>query len=117
MNLGPTLAKHGLGPDKLKLMIHDDQRSRMINYTYAILSDKLAAKYVSGIAFHWYDNNFAGPKVLDQIANQFHNYFILNTESSFIIGKRPKEDLPLGNWENGERYAYDIITVYQLIRT
>lgn len=112
MNLGPTLAKHGLGPDKLKLMIHDDQRFRMINNTHVILSDKEAAKYVSGIAFHWYGNLLAGPEVLDQIANQFPNNFILSTESSFIIDKRPKEDLPLGNWENGERYAYDIITVY-----
>ena len=110
LNLGPTLEKAGL-KDKVKIMIHDDQRDTLVNWTHTVLSDKEAAKYVSGIAFHWYHNDRAPVEILDQVAAAFPDYFILNTEACIETKNPKKEVLSLGEWEQGERYAYDIITV------
>lgn len=112
LNLGPTLAKAGYGSDKLKIMIHDDNIGGVEGRVNKILSDKEAAKYVSGIGIHWYGNLYGiAPKTLDKVHNKFPNYFILNTESS-IMATRKNGLLSFGNWTDGERYAYDIIMVF-----
>ena len=110
MNLGPTLAKAGYGTDRVKLMIQDDQRNTLIKWADVVLADKDAAKYVSGIAFHWYANGNNPPTILDKVHDAHPQYFILNTESSL---PEPK----LGRWENAEEYAYDIITVKRFIHS
>ena len=116
LNLGPTLAKAGLGPDQLKLMIHDNQRQDILNCSRTVLSDPSSAKYVSGIAVHWYGNGEAPVTVLDEVAKEFPNYFILNSEASEMDLQRDHKDiLPLGRWESGEAYANDIITVSNYI--
>lgn len=116
LNLGPTLAKAGLGPLKFRLMIYDNQRPDMLNCSRTVLSDPSAAKYVSGVAVHWYANGWAPVTVLDQVAKEFPNYFILNTEASETDLQRDHKDiLPLGKWESGEAYANDIITVSNCI--
>lgn len=52
MDLGPTLTKEG--HKDVKIMMLDDQRLFVNNWAKIILSDPDAAKYVSGIALHWY---------------------------------------------------------------
>ena len=67
---------------------------------------------VSGIAFHWYNNGNAPPELLDILAKEFPDHFILNTEASVMDANRGHGDnLHLGSWGSGEAYANDIITV------
>lgn len=82
-DLGPILEKAGyITPTRegelaekkdskktqLKLMIMDDQRYLMPLWPKVILGDSDAAKYVWGIAFHWYGNwlSPAGKISIDQ---------------------------------------------------
>jgi len=108
LNLGPELAKAGYGPDRLKLMIMDDQRDYMVKWADIFLNDSQAAQYVHGIAFHWYNNSHAPVTILDQVHEAHPQYFLLNTEACKELrgGK-----LVLGGWDNAQLYAYDIITV------
>ena len=53
LDLGPELHKHGYTKDKLAVMIHDGQLPLAKKFVAGVLEDKDAAKYVSGIAFHW----------------------------------------------------------------
>jgi glucosylceramidase len=114
MNLGPTLAKAGYGTDRVKLMVQDDSRDTLIKWVDVVFADKEAVKYVSGIAFHWYANRNTPISIMDKVHDAQPEYFLLSTEACNGLkdGK-----LMLGGWENGESYAYDIITVNRLIHS
>ena len=105
LDLGPALEKAGYGPENLKLMIFDDNVPRLEEYADIILNNTDAAKYVSGIAFHWYSTNDQNIVNLQKTHNKHPNYFQLSTEACIL--ERPK----IGSWNNGERYAYNIIQV------
>ncbi|CAG2170493.1 unnamed protein product, partial [Oppiella nova] len=109
LDLGPTLAKAGYGIDKLKVMINDDQRPTVSEWARVILSDKKAAKYVSGSAFHWYESTPENIAQLDLAHNQFPDYFLLASEAC-EEWKGRTEKVSLGNWHTFDRYANDIIT-------
>lgn len=53
-NLGPTLAKQGLGSKKI--IVWDHNRDLITQRVDTILADPNAAKYVWGIGYHWYEN-------------------------------------------------------------
>ncbi|XP_054165560.1 putative glucosylceramidase 4 isoform X2 [Oppia nitens] len=108
-DLGPILAKHGYGVDKLKLMINDDQRPTVSHWARVILSDKKAAKYVSGSAFHWYESTPENVVQLDTTHNEFPDYFLLSSEAC-EEWKGKTEKVSLGNWHTFDRYTNDIIT-------
>jgi glucosylceramidase len=113
LNLGPTLAKAGYGPENLKLMIYDDQRPNVFKWAQTILGDEESAKFVSGIAFHWYGNNADNVQQLDLTNEIYPEFFILATEAcEEWRGKSHK--VSLGNWATFERYANDIITVREM---
>ena len=118
-NLGPLLHKSGYNSDNLKLMIFDDNVWRkeshgpkelqfLQNYTSAILTDKESEKYVSGIAYHWYESSrtddYPAP-VLDETHMKYPNKFLLMTEACHLDGEGN------GRWDFGEHYAHDIIRV------
>ncbi len=108
MNLGPTLEKANYTRDNFKLMILDDSSIYLKSWTDTILSDSEAAKYVSGIAYHWYGNHrMSGfPETeLEDLHQKYPNFFTLNTEAS-LGGVNFN-----GKWDFGEHYAYDIIRV------
>jgi len=105
LNLGPTLEKAGYGKDKVKLMIFDENRGPLVEWADTILNDKNASKYVSGIAFHWYSNNDKNLVNLDTTHQKHPEYFLLASEAC-LGGNKPN----IGNWNNGEWYAFDIIT-------
>jgi glucosylceramidase len=108
MNLGPTLEKANYTRDNFKLMIFDHNAQELKSWTDTILSDKEAAKHVSGIAYHWYGNHrMSGfPETeLEAIHQKYPNFFLLNTEAS-QWGEHCN-----GRWDFGENYAYDIIRV------
>jgi glucosylceramidase len=74
---GPQLEKDGL---KTKVMIHDHNTDHVATWANTILGDPVAAKYASGIAYHWYGTEtFTN---LDLVHNGFPNHFILETEAA-----------------------------------
>jgi glucosylceramidase len=107
LNLGPTLEKAGFNTSKLKIMIYDENTfyPTMIGWADTILSDKDAAKWVSGIAIHWYANNEKTGEALDFLNQRFPQFFLLNTEACII--RTPI----FGDWSWAESYAFDIIRV------
>ncbi|XP_022106202.1 glucosylceramidase-like [Acanthaster planci] len=107
MDLGPALHQAGYG--NVKLMILDDQRLFVPDFVKQVLSDAEAAKYVSGIAVHWYfDFFFDFASRLTATHNMFPDMFLLATEAS--NGYLPDSPaVVLGSWERGEAYSHDII--------
>ncbi|KAM7286292.1 lysosomal acid glucosylceramidase-like [Ixodes scapularis] len=76
---------------------------------YFVLGDADAAKYVQGVAVHWYADEFVGPGVLDKTHDNFPDKFILATEA--CKGDKPwdKAHVILGSWDRAENYAHDIL--------
>jgi len=81
LNLGPTLVKNGFDKKKLKLMILDDQLMLAPTWTKLVLSDPEAAKYVSGIAIHWYMNRITPRFFLDVVHKLYPQQFIISSEA------------------------------------
>jgi len=106
LDLGPQLVKLTTKP---KLMIFDDSVPPMEEYVTTVLSDPDAAKYVDGIAYHWYMNLFASPTAaLDKVATKYPDKFLLSTEACSIFGS-DGQHVMLGSWLLLESYAKDII--------
>ncbi|CAG2170249.1 unnamed protein product, partial [Oppiella nova] len=72
-----------------------------------------SAKYVSGIAFHWYLNSLSPLMDLDKTHQQFPNVFLLSTEACEGSNPFVTDKVSLGNWDRAQAYAYDIITDLQ----
>jgi glucosylceramidase len=111
--LGPQL--RATDPD-LKIIMLDDQRTHITDWTDTILGDPDAAQYVDGIGLHWYaevNDWFAWAtkpfKAMSAVADKFPDKFMLATEAcnGFIpvIDQGPK----LGDWGRAERYGFDIL--------
>ena len=105
LDLGPALQGSAITKD-LKVMILDDQRVFLPTWVENVLSDPDAAKYVSGIGVHWYQNRFAGPALLTDTHYKFPDTFILATEA---CNKWKPDRHHLGNWTEGVLYSSDII--------
>lgn len=109
LDLGPALADAGYGPDKVKIMIIDDNRIVLYHWPDVILGDPQASKYVHGIAVHWYMDGMVGPQILDKVHESFPDKFILGTEACTGVAQKPEKNVELGSWERAERYATDIL--------
>ena len=109
LDLGPKLAASGYGPDKLKIMIMDDQRMLLPEWANIVLSDADASQYVSGIGFHWYTNALAPPELLDLTHQAHPDKFILSTEACEGSSPLEPQKVVLGSWQRAENYAKDII--------
>lgn len=106
-DLGPALTDAGYG--NLKLMMLDDHRLGIRYWASVVLGDPEAAKYVQGIAFHWYMNHLIGPRVLDKVHKSHPDKFILSTEACTGYRSKMGEKVKLGSWERAEEYAIDIL--------
>jgi glucosylceramidase len=127
--LGPTLADAGLlDPDDLDaglgLYVFDHNKADALATVPVILDDPAAARWVRGIAIHWYAINLGGVTdyrghVLDELRIRYPDQAILHTESSIDL----HPDDPVGqywdpeneDWTRGRftpfsQYAIDIIT-------
>jgi glucosylceramidase len=82
--------KHHLGPklkasdhDDLKVLIYDQNRDGMADWTDTILGDPDTAAYVYGTAVHWYESTY---KVYEEELRKTHNKFpdfdIIHTEGT-----------------------------------
>ncbi len=103
--LGPTLAKNKLG--NKKLMVWDHNRDLLYQQASTILQDKDAAKYIWGVAFHWYEN-WTGDYLFDnvkRVKDAFPATNIMLTEACLY----PFNWDSLSNWKWGELYGKNMI--------
>jgi glucosylceramidase len=98
-HLGPALQAAGMSD--VKLYGWDHNRDSIEKRAAALLGDPATAKYLSGLAVHWYvsDDYAAAQRVLDKYPDKQ----VLFTEGCIEGGARP------GDWSVGERYARNII--------
>lgn len=87
----------------------DDQRPFLMQWANVVLADPQAARYVSGVAFHWYMNTMTSPNVLEEFHQKYPGFFTLSSESC-IVDIMSEGKVSLGNWLRAEEYARDIIT-------
>ncbi|CAJ0929217.1 unnamed protein product, partial [Mesorhabditis belari] len=105
--LGPTLRGSDVTKD-LKIMIGDDQRGIYPKWADTIFSDPDAAKYVDGMALHWYEDLFVSEKGIAETTSKYPDKFMLATEACTGFFPWEQNVLP-GNWKRAEMYALDII--------
>ncbi|XP_053330638.1 lysosomal acid glucosylceramidase isoform X2 [Spea bombifrons] len=106
-DLGPAFAssehKH------VNIMILDDNRLLLPYWAKVILSDLKAARYIHGIAVHWYlDAIIPADVSLGRTQQLFPEYFLFASEA--CTGFLPWEKgVRLGCWERGNQYSSRII--------
>jgi glucosylceramidase len=99
--LGPTLAKEGLGDEKI--MIWDHNRNLMYQRAEVVLDDPKAAQYVWGVAFHWYvGNNFENVKLVQEAFPKTHLMFTEGCNGPFDMAQ-------INDWKWGENYGESMI--------
>jgi glucosylceramidase len=80
-HLGPKL--HESGDGNIRLLIYDQNRDGMEEWADAIYADPESAKYVHGMAVHWYESTF---KVyednLDRVHDKYPEFSIIHTEGT-----------------------------------
>ncbi|XP_050422662.1 lysosomal acid glucosylceramidase [Adelges cooleyi] len=105
--MGPLL-KSSKYNDTLLFAI-DDQRIVLPWWMKMLMADGEAAKYIDGVAVHWYLDFIVPVKVLNEVHNDFNDMLILNTEAS--QGDKPWDfvKVQLGSWNRAENYASNII--------
>lgn len=76
-----------------------------------VLSDPEAAKYVHGIAVHWYMDFLAPAKAtLGETHRLFPNTMLFASEAC-VGSKFWEQSVRLGSWDRGMQYSHSIITV------
>ena len=97
-HLGPTFAKAGLD---VKIMVWDHNRDILYERAKAVLDDPIAAKYVWGVAFHWYGSDLF--ENVQRVHDAWPDKHVLLTEGCQEGG------VHLHEWALGERYARSMI--------
>lgn len=104
--LGPTLQKSGLS-DK-KLMAWDHNRDLVYQRASTVLEDPEAAKYIWGIAYHWYETwtgaqpQFVNLRRVNEAFPKTHLMFTEGCVERFDYSK-------INDWGLGERYGNDML--------
>ncbi|KAG8431733.1 hypothetical protein GDO86_020238, partial [Hymenochirus boettgeri] len=106
-DLGPAFANSS--HKHVKILILDDNRLLLPYWAKVILSDLQAARYVHGIAVHWYLDSLVPPDVtLGRTHQLFPDYFLFASEA--CTGLLPwDKGVRLGCWERGNHYSSKII--------
>jgi glucosylceramidase len=106
-NLGPTLEAAGYG--HLVMMVNDFNRDKLPYAVEPLLADPECSKYISGVAVHWYSDQYVSPDVLLQTRDLDPSKFFLYTEACNGVFEDNPDSVYLGNWARAERYAFNII--------
>lgn len=105
--LGPQLKQDH--PD-VGIWIHDDQKDdKMTDMVNTIMSDEKAAQYVSGVAFHWYDDWGKNYQVLEEVHQAFPDLPLMGTEATNEKPSMEKFHVGGSLWQHGQMYAIDIL--------
>ncbi|XP_024893027.1 glucosylceramidase-like [Temnothorax curvispinosus] len=104
--LAPILSNAGYNP---VYMAMDDQRFELPWFPETMFNNLKARELFSGVAIHWYADDFFSPIRLTLTHDKYPDKFILMTEA--CTGSSPLEirKVILGSWDRGEEYALDII--------
>lgn len=105
-NLGPTLAKQGLGTKKI--IVWDHNRDLIFQRASTLLNDREAAKYAWGVGFHWYEDWSGADQVFENVKKVKESYpdkNLLFTEGC----NGPFNMDSINNWKLGERYGRSMI--------
>jgi glucosylceramidase len=98
-HLGPTLDAAGLDPT---IWAFDQNRDHeMLHWADVILGDEAAAKYVDGMAVHWYQSTVdVGGENLDKMHSKFPNKGIIHSEGCLdsIGNDEPIGDMLQDDW-------------------
>jgi glucosylceramidase len=109
--LGPAMAKAGLGDRKL--LIWDHNRDLMYQRVSTVLDDPEAAKYVWGVAYHWYEDLISGTMNFDNenlVAKSFPDKPLMLTE-----GCAENFDTKFyTDWSFGEKYGMSMIKDFNI---
>ncbi|MFI5154873.1 MAG: glycoside hydrolase family 30 beta sandwich domain-containing protein [Chitinophagales bacterium] len=104
--LGPTLANAGQGAKKI--IGWDHNRDLLYHRASILLSDPIAAKYIWGIGFHWYEDWTGGGKIFDNV-KRVHESFP-KTQLIFTEGCAERfSQSQLNDWKWGEAYGRNLI--------
>uniref|UniRef100_A0A2K5N503 Glucosylceramidase n=1 Tax=Cercocebus atys TaxID=9531 RepID=A0A2K5N503_CERAT len=107
-DLGPTLANST--HHNVRLLMLDDQRLLLPHWAKVVLTDPEAAKYVHGIAVHWYLDFLAPAKAtLGETHRLFPNTMLFASEAC-VGSKFWEQSVRLGSWDRGMQYSHSIIT-------
>ena len=80
-HLGPAL--HESNNSAVNLLIYDQNRDGLEKWTDTILGDPESAKYVYGVAVHWYESTFkVYEDVLERVNDKFPDFPIIHTEGT-----------------------------------
>ncbi|GGA65132.1 glycosyl hydrolase [Neiella marina] len=80
-HLGPTLAASS--HKDVNVLIYDQNRDHLEDWTDTILGDPDTAQYVYGTAVHWYSSTYkVYEEALERVATKFPGYGIINTEAT-----------------------------------
>ncbi|XP_007525464.1 lysosomal acid glucosylceramidase isoform X1 [Erinaceus europaeus] len=107
-DLGPALANSS--HRDVRLLMLDDQRLLLPHWAQVVLADPEAAKYVYGIAVHWYLDFLAPAKsTLGETHRLFPNTVLFASEAC-VGSKFWEQSVRLGSWDRGMQYSHSIIT-------
>ncbi|HUA67031.1 MAG TPA: glycoside hydrolase family 30 protein [Candidatus Saccharimonadales bacterium] len=99
--LGPILASAGLG--EKRIMIWDHNRNLIYQRAKEILDDPLAAKYVWGVAYHWFvGDNFENVIWVQEAYPNFPLILSEGCNGPFNIAK-------INDWDGGEHYGKSMV--------
>ncbi len=99
-HLGPALRCHGLGD--IRLLIWDHNRDVLFERASTVYADPLAAQYVWGAGFHWYES----PQRFDNVQRVHEAY----PDKHLVFTEGCQEGGPhLSEWGLGERYAHAML--------
>jgi len=104
--LGPTLQKHQLG--RLKIIAWDHNRDFIFQRANTMLSDSMAAKYIWGIGFHWYETWTGSSQMHSNVALVKSVY----PQTNLMLTEACKEKFDSSkvfNWDLGAYYAKAMI--------
>jgi glucosylceramidase len=105
-NLGPTIAKAGMG-DK-KIIVWDHNRDLMVQRANVIFGDPEASKYAWGMGFHWYESWSGGDKMFENVKIVHEAYPDKNL--MFTEGCPESFNSAMyNNWSLGEAYGRSMI--------
>nr|CAD7264302.1 unnamed protein product [Timema shepardi] len=105
--LGPALSNNGYGD--LLLMMLDDQRAFVPEWSEKLFTSELLKRFASGLAVHWYNDSMSNPDILTQFHDGNPDIFILYTEACHGPFSDPGPAVQLGSWERAESYVSSII--------
>ncbi|CAD6194314.1 unnamed protein product [Caenorhabditis auriculariae] len=105
--LGPALKTSAAGRN-VGIIVSDDNRKNLPSWGDTIFGDSDAAKYVTGIGVHWYEDGQTPASVLTTTHNRHPDKFILATEA--CCGYRKDG---LGEWFAAQLITDDMMTDFQ----